>query len=342
MSDWEVKAAARTVAEYMCNIKQGEDVLIYADTLVEDIVADSIAEAFHSAGGTASLYRYETRSKTDVEPPRPLAEAMKQSDVIVELSWMYLIHTRALEAALESGARFACLTMITADILKRCIGPISYYSKVLEFGDKMSSILASSSDMRISTKAGTDLVCNIKGKLIDHASKRIFGPSEQTYPGGQVSWYPAPDSINGKMVLDGSMWPPEEIGLIHEPIELTIEAGRVTAVRGGAQAQILEHWFEAFDNPHIYELAHISYGLNPGARLTGNILEDERVFGCVEVGIGAQPPALGIFQVDPAEAVNGHTDAIMLNPTVKLDGSVIEEDGVFQHPELVEIIGTFR
>jgi len=266
---------------------------------------------------------------------------MKAADVMIELSWKYLIHTRALEAALEAGTRYACLTMITPEILKRCIGPINHYATVLEFGEAMTGLLAATRDMHVSTPAGTDLVCNIEGRLIDHASKRIFGRSEQTYPGGQVSWYPSAESINGTMVFDGSMWPPEELGLIHEPIRLTIEKGRVTAVEGGTEARSLKRWFEGFSNPHIYELAHISYGLNPGARLTGNILEDERVFGCVEVGIGAQPPALGIFQVDPAEAVAGHTDAIMLNPTVTLDGIVIEKDGIFQDPALVRIIERF-
>jgi len=41
-------------------------------------------------------------------------------------------------------------------------------------------------------------------------------------------------------------------------------------------------------------MAHICYGFNPGAKLTGDIVEDERVWGCVEWGIGhmrsAPPP----------------------------------------------------
>jgi len=338
MSDWELKAAARTVAEYMCNIKKGEDVLVYADTLVDDAVADSVAEAAHTAGGVVSLLCYETRERPDMEPPAPLAEAMRASDVLIELAWMYLIHTRALQSALDAGARFACLTMVTPSIMKRCIGPIDRYAKVLELGDTMTEMLEAASEMKMTTLAGTELTCNIKDRLIDHASKRIFRPGEQTYPGGQVSWYPAPETINGTLVFDGSMWPPEEIGLIGTPIELMIEEGEITAIEGGREAKLLERWFESWKNPNIYKLAHLSYGLNPGARLTGNILEDERVFGCLEVGIGAQPPALGIFEVDPAEATSGHTDATMLNPTVELDGEVIEKDGVFVHPRLVKII----
>jgi leucyl aminopeptidase (aminopeptidase T) len=195
--------------------------------------------------------------------------------------------------------------------------------------------------MKMTTPAGTSLTCNIKDSLIDHASKRIFGPGEQTYVGGQVSWYPDPETINGTLVFDGSIWPPEEIGLISTPIQLRIDRGEIIEVEGGREAKVLKQWFESWDNPNIYKLAHLSYGLNPGARLTGNIIEDERVFGCLEIGIGAQPPSLGIFKIDPAEATSGHTDAIMLNPTVELDAQVIEKDGVFTHERLVRFIETF-
>jgi leucyl aminopeptidase (aminopeptidase T) len=325
----------------MCNVRPGENVLIYTDSYVDRTMADAIAQAAHVAQGVVSLVEFDTRPRPDLEPPRPVAEAMKASDVIIELAWMYLIHTQALRHALDHGARYACLTMLTPDIMKRCIGPVDYYDKVLRLGQAVVSLLKKASDMRITTPAGTDLACNVQGRLIDDAAKRIFGPGEQSYPGGQVSWYPRPETIQGTMVFDGSMWPPEGIGLIRTPIKLKIESGVVTRVEGGREAEILNKWFQSWGNRHIYELAHLSYGLNPGARMTGNILEDERVFGCVEVGIGAQPPKLGIFEVPVAEAAKGHTDATMLNPTVVLDGEVIEKDGVFCHPNLVAITNTF-
>jgi len=71
---------------------------------------------------------------------------------------------------------------------------------------------------------------------------------------------------------------------------------------------------------------HACYGFNPGvARPSGRILEDERVFGCMQFGIGA--PDYG----SPA-----HTDGVVLNPSVWLDEVQIEEDGCYLHPELVE------
>ena len=72
---------------------------------------------------------------------------------------------------------------------------------------------------------------------------------------------------------------------------------------------------------------HSCYGFNPGVtRPTGRILEDERIFGCMQFGVGATE--LG----SPA-----HTDGVVLNPSVWLDDQQIEEKGRYVHPDLVEL-----
>jgi len=47
----------------------------------------------------------------------------------------------------------------------------------------------------------------------------------------------------------------------------------------------------------MYNISHGCHGVNPGAKLTGNILVDKRVFGCVEFGLGFQDPAWGVVEV---------------------------------------------
>ena len=84
----------------------------------------------------------------------------------------------------------------------------------------------------------------------------------------------------------------------------------------------------------MLRLAHVCYGFNPSARLTGNILENERVWGCTEWGIGylsaADAPPTGI----PAPS---HSDGICLNSSVWLNGIQILKEGKVIHPELVEL-----
>jgi len=57
-------------------------------------------------------------------------------------------------------------------------------------------------------------------------------------------------------------------------------------VEGGGEAAVYETYLMDFRDPGMLKMAHIAYGFNPGARLSGNIVEDERVWGSTERDIG--------------------------------------------------------
>ena len=335
MIQLEVAKAARIIVEYICNLREGENVLIYADTAADWTAVEHIAEAVHAAGGIVSIILYETRLEVDIEPPAPLAVAMGKSDLIIELAEKYIIHTQSYLEALKAGARILCLTGMTREIMKRCIADVNY-PKMIKFGDNIVKVLKQGDKMNIKTPGGTDLRCELGNRLVEHNATRIYNSSEETYLGGQVSWYPIESTIEGAVVFDGSLWPPEDLGLLKQPIRLKVKRGEITSIEGGAEAKRLQSWLESFNDPKMFKIAHLSYGFNPGARLSGKILEDERIFGCVEIGIGSQVPS---FEVGPASA---HTDGIMLNPTVILDGEVIEKEGKFVNPQLAEMANVLQ
>ena len=129
------------------------------------------------------------------------------------------------------------------------------------------------------------------------------------------------------MVFDGAIYPPVEINVLNEPVRLEISKGRITEITGGREAKTFEKWLASWDHPGMYEIAHCTYGFNPGVtRCKGDIAHDERVFGCLEFGIGpkwADAPAL--------------TDGVILQPSVWADDVQLEEEGRYVHPELVEL-----
>ena len=50
---------------------------------------------------------------------------------------------------------------------------------------------------------------------------------------GQIGWFPKLESINGRIVFDSSVVP--RVGLLQEPIHLTIRSGGVVEVEGGKE-----------------------------------------------------------------------------------------------------------
>ena len=119
------------------------------------------------------------------------------------------------------------------------------------------------------------------------------------------------------------------------PIRLTVKDGVIQKVEGGEEAAIYDKYLRDFDDPGMLKMAHIAYGFNPGAKLTGNIVEDERVWGSTEWGIGyvsnIDAPPCG------QDAVS-HTDGICLNSSVWLDGVQIMDEGKIVLPELAALL----
>ena len=103
---------------------------------------------------------------------------------------------------------------------------------------------------------------------------------------------------------------------------------------GGTEAEIYKNWLYSFDDPNMLRLAHYSQGFNPGVRkVTGRIVEDERVFGCMEFGIGSQGIKIG----GAHWSASSHSDGIVLRPTIILDGKKLEENGVYVDSEACKI-----
>jgi len=84
----------------------------------------------------------------------------------------------------------------------------------------------------------------------------------------------------------------------------------------------------------ISNLAHVSYGFNPGAKLSGDILEDERVWGGTEWGIGSVGPSLLPPDGIPAPS---HCDGICLSSSVWLDGKAITQEGEVVDEDLLSM-----
>jgi len=224
--------------------------------------------------------------------------------------------------------RYVCLVGMNRDMAVRCIGNVDV-PKILEFQRILQKVTAKCRSMHYTTPAGTDVGFDNDPRRPVLVEGDVTGPGEYMLL-GQVDWAPVEESINGTIVYDGSVNPPDELGLLREPLKLRVRNGRITGIQGGRSAKIYEKWLTGLGDKNMYTFAHISYGCNPGARLTGNVLEDERVWGVLEWGIGNQSTT---FKAKNTKAIS-HSDGITLRPTLKGDGELIIKNGRYVHPEL--------
>ena len=323
---WELGASARKLVEDVMLTRPGENLVITADTSSDRRVVDATAEAAYAAGAIPTVVLYPTRKTAVMEPPPPVAGAIRYADVWIEYAVAYILHTQAYKEALKHGARYICLTGMDAMMMVNTVGRVRY-DALLDLGKLLCEIVQKADKVEVFSPAGTHLVAFNQGRRTRQSGKRADKKGEPIMLGGQISWCPMEETILGTLVFDGALWPPAELGKLRSPVELTVRNGVVTGIHGGSEAKTFEQWLRSFNDPNMYRIAHYSLGFNPGVtQPTGRIVEDERVFGCIELGMGSQ----GAQIMGKTWSAASHTDGVVLNPTIVLDGVTMEKEGVYQ------------
>ncbi|MDA4112166.1 MAG: aminopeptidase [Thaumarchaeota archaeon] len=334
--------ALRTIAKTSLKLvrdllktREGETVAITCDTESDWAFVSSVEEAAISIGAKPLVIRtkappYVGRAAEPFLPIDSLVGAVAESDVWIELNGKWLLYSKVWEEAMKRNrTRYMCLVGMNIDMANSCVGNVDV-AKVLEFQRRIQKITERSRSMHYTTPGGTDVRFENDTKRPVLVEGDVSGPGEYMLL-GQVDWAPLEETINGTIAFDGSVNPPDELGLLKKPIKLEVRNGRVVRVHGGREATIYEKWLKSLNDENMYELAHLSYGCNPGAKLTGNVLEDERIWGVLEWGLGNQS---GTFRARDIRAIS-HSDGITLKPTLEGDGQLIIKDGKFVHPDLL-------
>jgi leucyl aminopeptidase (aminopeptidase T) len=321
-------------------VKEGETVAITCDTQSDWLFATEVEKAAMDLNAKPILVRNKApphvgRAAEPFLPVESLTGVVTGSDVWIELNAKWLLYSSVYEEALRcKRTRYVCLVGMNRGMAVRCIGNVDVPS-VLKFQRLLQSLTKQAHSMHYTTPDGTDVSFENDPKRPVMVEGDVSGPGEYMLL-GQVDWAPVEETINGTIVFDGSVNPPDELGLLRDPLKLEIKSGRVVRVYGGKSARIYENWLKSFKDENMYTLAHLSYGCNPGAKLTGNVLEDERVWGVLEWGLGNQTET---FQARSTRAVT-HSDGITLKPTLEADGQIIIQKGRYTHPTLVDLANT--
>ncbi len=336
--DLELGVAAYKVVRDLLNIKKGESLLITIDSVGHWRLAEETAKAGEALGAKVMVAWHSTPpgygKVGDPYLPDSLKAAIPETDAWVEYNDQWLLYSTPWEKALSTAERVRYLFLggLDEDQFVRCVGKVD-----LELQDAFQTTLVEltrkARQMRITTPAGNDV-------SFENGDRPVTNELWAHEPGahfllGQMGWAPIEESINGEIVFNGSFSGGGEadLGVLSEPITFHVEQGVCVDITGGEEAKFLRGWFEGLNDPLMYHAAHVCYGFNPGARLSGLCTEDERVWGSTEWGFGYQGP---FFKAKGIKAIS-HVDGICLNSSVWLDGEQIMDEGRLVHPRLAEL-----
>jgi leucyl aminopeptidase (aminopeptidase T) len=175
--------------------------------------------------------------------------------------------------------------------------------------------------VRLTTAAGTDLSFSIEGRAFnDDISIR---PGHMgNLPAGEMWCAPVEGSMNGTIVVDGSIG---DLGQVAEPLTIRVKDGFVVEVNSKDKA-LVKRVKELIGVDREASLAgEFGIGLNPGARLTGNLLEDEKAARTLHIAFGNNRDMPG----GQNNSIT-HRDFLFKAPSIITDtGKVLMKDGEF-------------
>jgi leucyl aminopeptidase (aminopeptidase T) len=308
----DLDRAVAAVVRDCLGVQDGEEVLVVCNPATQH-VGERLREEAADAGADAVLTVISERASHAAEPPKTVAEAMAAADVVLAPTIQSLSHTAARKRASENGARCATLPGVTEDMLARVMS--ADMEDLRRKGLAVAAALDRASEAWITDSNGTDLRLDLSGREAipdagDLTERGAFG----NLPCGEG--FISPAGGNGILVVDGSM---AGIGLVDQPVELVIEGGHLTSARGGQGMAFMELLTEHGDDATT--IAELGVGTNEKAKVTGEILEDEKILGSIHIAFGASAGIGGTVQVPV------HLDCVVLKPTLELDGEAIVRDG---------------
>jgi leucyl aminopeptidase (aminopeptidase T) len=293
-------------------VKPGENVLVVTDTGKLKI-AEAFAYAATAVGAQTVIAIMEPSTQSG-EPPRAIAEAMKAVDVALLPTSRSLSHTDARRNATKKGVRIASMPGITEDMMS--VGGLTAdYTQIAKITNKVAQILEKSETVKITTPSGTDLTMNIKGRSPLRDTGLYHKRGEWgNLPAGEVCLAPVEGTTRGTLVID-SMGT-----IVTKPLKVTVKNGWAQKFVGPDAAKLEEKLKAADEN--AYNIAELGIGTNPKARVTGAILEDEKVLGTVHVALGDNTSYVGGHTKS-----NIHLDGILFQPTVWVDKRQLLKNG---------------
>lgn len=330
----DLRDASFIFVKELLNLRRGDKLLIYVDQGSCYYTAEVIQTTAHQIGALTDIFELNSNLKLSAIE-QELTDKIETGDfnVICELSEQYFYKSEVWRRALQSGSRIYSLAGLNYDAFIRCVGRVDH-DLMFQFGNSLRELLMKAKSIQILTKKGTNIKLRMNNNLVirfieklkrkkisysyvTHPSGMLIQGVKSTFIGGQIAFQGIPESIEGTAVIDGYLWPPAKIGHLDEPIILNIKKGKVNEISGYSfNSRVLNKWFEG----KTKEIKHFCIGFNPGAKLTGKIMEAERVFGYISIGIGEYP---------------FHTDGVLKDPSILLNDEMMEQDGSFKHNKLL-------
>jgi leucyl aminopeptidase (aminopeptidase T) len=330
-------------------LKDGEEVLIITN-FEGDVfpIARTIFDVTRKLGGKPTMAIQEMKT-TYTYAERLVLEALRaEPDVVVSLSANKMgkdPYGLSIGYMGRDGKKYSSLfdklmdgdkrirgfwsPTTTVEMFERCVAVD--YKAMQAKALSLKNALDGHKEIHITAPGGTDAYISIKGRkaFLDDGDFSTPGKGGNL-PAGEAFISPAIEGVSGTIVFDGTVDLVPNAVIPKKPVKLIMKDGYVDRVVGGVEAKELLKVIEngakmahekglKDEERNARHIGELGIGINYKAKMTGNLLEDEKLGKTVHFAIGAN------YDNDANALI--HQDCLVMNPSMWVDNKLIMKDG---------------
>jgi leucyl aminopeptidase (aminopeptidase T) len=327
------EVAAKNVLTNVLEAVAGESIIVIHDDLLS-----KVGQAFQSAAVEMGLWVRSIRLDTEnvrKEIPPGLKEVLvrERPDIYVNIfrgpseETPFRISVTKLQT--RKKLRLGHCPGISLSMLTDGAMALTgkQYQRMQNFSRKLLRTVSTAERVSIRSPKGTELTMSIKDRgwfadtFFDWRTMKWIN-----LPVGEVVVGPIENSMEGTLVSDGAIG---GVGLIKKPVTIKVAGGKAgepqtseSSVRKEVKAALDTDDWSRF-------IGELGIGVNPGARLSNEFLEIEKIKGTCHVAFGNNLDYPG--GQNPSA---NHMDFLITQPTIEIEGpgskQVILKKGQFQ------------
>jgi leucyl aminopeptidase (aminopeptidase T) len=330
-------------------LKDGEEVLIITN-FEGDVfpIARTIFDVTRKLGGKPTMAIQEMKT-TYTYAERLVLEALRaEPDVVVSLSANKMgkdPYGLSIGYMGRDGKKYSSLfdklmdgdkrirgfwsPTTTVEMFERCVAVD--YKAMQAKALSLKNALDGHKEIHITAPGGTDAYISIKGRkaFLDDGDFSTPGKGGNL-PAGEAFISPAIEGVSGTIVFDGTVDLVPNAVIPKKPVKLIMKDGYVDRVVGGVEAKELLKVIEngakmahekglKDEERNARHIGELGIGINYKAKMTGNLLEDEKLGKTIHFAIGAN------YDNDANALI--HQDCLVMNPSMWVDNKQIMKDG---------------
>ena len=277
-------SAASGALEFIFNPNSEDKILILTDTC-SALIAEAFKQASLKIGCAVETYEIDGNERPLIEIPEELEKMLAEKTIVLNIikayseeiafriKWLFKVEE-------NKTIKMGHMPGITVEMMLRSVNVDFFKMKIT--ADKLISEFKDATHLHITTNEGTDILLGVKDRIFV-GDIGVSGGEMCNLPCGEIYCAPIETEADGIVVFNASIG---DIGVLEHPLKVFVSKGKIIKFESD-DADLVKRITQLTDvDDDAWVIGELGIGVNPGAQITGNMLEDEKSIGTAHIAFG--------------------------------------------------------